>query len=749
MNASLLSANFQIRFTFKADNFAENTFCIVRFEGEEGLGELYRFELLLASTDNDIDEQKLLGRQAVFRLNEGEETGRESNHAVYCGLVTAFEQLQQISGWTFYRAVLEPRLWQLGSFHLTEVYLNKTMRELLETLLAAGGLSRKDYNLSFLQSAGYPMQPFTCQFKENYLVFLSRWCEYLGVYWWFAPSETGEQVVFGNHLRNHPEQSIGMVYIPAGEPEGVEGKLRRVHSFKLFSQPLPKQVTVTNYFYQKAALQISASSIVNAQGVGEVRYYGMYADNNELAQQLADIRAEALICRARQFSGESTSTGLRCGYLFNLSNHYRPSFNQRYLLTRIAHRGSQAGLLLDGLGIQLPDNEPTDTFYLADFSAIPSDIQFRPAHRHPWPKIDGTLHAFIDAEGSGKYAELNENGEYKVQLPYDLTEKNAAKASAQIRMATPYAGVDDTGATHGMHFPLHKGTEVLLSFHDGNPDKPVIIGAVTNSATPSVVNNENQTRAILQTAGQNSLEFHDIEGQQGIHLFSPTANTRMSLGARSPTANGLHIETIGSFSYTCNNSLSNNSGSSISNTLGASTTNVTGATTGIYEGAYTALYGGLYNEVFLGGKTSTHIAAILELSLSTKLEIGIANSTHLHLGGKLKFVSSETAFKENVNEVVANQFKVVENDIKAVQNDIKTAEVAIITAQNDIKTVENEIKASQNDIKAVENDIKTVEASVEMTNARIFNVETDVSSIMSAVRETGIEVQSGTKILMP
>ncbi len=49
-------------------------------------------------------------------------------------------------------------------------------------------------------------------------------------------------------------------------------------------------------------------------------------------------------------------------------------------------------------------------------------------------------------------------------------------------MMQPYGGKRE-----GMHFPLRKGTEVLLAFIDGDPDRPVIAGAVPNPETPSVV----------------------------------------------------------------------------------------------------------------------------------------------------------------------------------------------------------------------------------------------------------------------
>jgi type VI secretion system secreted protein VgrG len=38
-----------------------------------------------------------------------------------------------------------------------------------------------------------------------------------------------------------------------------------------------------------------------------------------------------------------------------------------------------------------------------------------------------------------------------------------------------------------MHFPLKPGVEVVLAFVDGDPDRPIIVGAVPNPLTPSPV----------------------------------------------------------------------------------------------------------------------------------------------------------------------------------------------------------------------------------------------------------------------
>ncbi|MCK4828213.1 hypothetical protein KA005_71445, partial [bacterium] len=155
-------------------------------------------------------------------------------------------------------------------------------------------------------------------------------------------------------------------------------------------------------------------------------------------------------------------------------------------------------------------------FYHNQFKAIPADVQFRPQRKATWPRIYGNISAKIDAtEASGNYAYLDAQGRYKVILPFDLSTREAGKASAWIRMAQMHAGgkevIENKNKT-GVHFPLRGGTEVLLSFIDGDPDRPVITGAVPNPDTESVITSANNKKAVISTEGDNRIIFDDEEG---------------------------------------------------------------------------------------------------------------------------------------------------------------------------------------------------------------------------------------------
>jgi type VI secretion system secreted protein VgrG len=94
-----------------------------------------------------------------------------------------------------------------------------------------------------------------------------------------------------------------------------------------------------------------------------------------------------------------------------------------------------------------------------------------------------------------------------------------------VRFAKPYSG-----DTYGHHFPLIDGAEVALVFTAGDPDRPVIIGAMHDSLHPDLVNNLNNTRNIVRTAAQNEMRMEDREGIEHIHLTTPFQTSELNLG---------------------------------------------------------------------------------------------------------------------------------------------------------------------------------------------------------------------------
>ncbi|MBM4373756.1 MAG: hypothetical protein FJ095_01635 [Deltaproteobacteria bacterium] len=65
------------------------------------------------------------------------------------------------------------------------------------------------------------------------------------------------------------------------------------------------------------------------------------------------------------------------------------------------------------------------------------------------------------------------------------------------------------GAGYGTHFPLQPGTEVMLGFVNGDPDRLIILGAVPNDLTPSPVRGDEPLDHRISTSSGIVMEFED------------------------------------------------------------------------------------------------------------------------------------------------------------------------------------------------------------------------------------------------
>jgi len=503
------------RFTFVSQGLPEDTFSAVTFKGTEGISRLYEYDITLASDDPEIDLRGVLQNPATLTIH-----GDGQDRPIH-GILAQFEQLHEVKGRYFYRALLVPRLWQADLYRENQLFLDKTVPNIIEEILKQAGLTTRDYELKLTRN--YPRWEYICQYRETDFDFISRWMEREGIYFFFEQGEQGEKLIITDSSTAHRDIP-GNTTIPFSPPSGLMPEQEAIKAFICRQKRLPNRVILKDYNYRKPSLDLKAETVVDAKGRGNVYFYGEHFKTPEEGHALAEVRAEEIRCRENVFHGEGTEPGLRPGFIFEMTGHYRESYNRKYLTVEIEHQGGQTEAFTTGTGAELTEKERQLT-YSNTFTAIPADVQFRPECKTPKPRFYGTMNAKVDAAGAGEYAELDDLGRYKVKLPFDQSDMDGGKASRWVRMSQPYAG-----AEHGMHFPLHKGTEVLLTFVDGDPDRPVIAGAVPNAETTSPVTAANQTESVIQTGGKNKIRFEDLFGSERIIMETPAADSWIRLG---------------------------------------------------------------------------------------------------------------------------------------------------------------------------------------------------------------------------
>jgi len=524
----------QISFTFNHEALnAGDNITVVKFNGDEGISKLFEFTIEMKSSNADLDIDAILESPASLEISLGDDVRKIQ------GIVSHFDAVRQINHETIYVATLVPRLWELSLYHTNEVYLEQTVSEIIETVLQEAGFTSLDYDVSGIEENDVTgkIWPYKCQYGETHLDFISRLMERDGIYYYFVEGDVGEKVVFCNSL-NFQEAIIvpNVLYSPMSSLE-INSLENTVNSFVSQQKRLPHKVLVKDYNDDKPSVDIKGEAIIDekANKSSEIYVWGQNIETPEEGGVLAQIRAEEFLATKRTYHGESSVVRLLTGFNFTLKDHFRQTCNQEYLLLSISHEASNPSALdfSGGIGALPP-------VYSNSFSAIAADVQYRPEIITNKPEIHGTLNAFIDSEGDGQYAEVDEEGRYRVTMPFDRIDRDGGKASHYLRMSQPFSGENQ-----GMHFPLRKGAEVLLTFIGGDPDRPVIAGSIPNASQPSVVNADNHTNSMIKTGAGNKIELEDKDGKNRIKLQTGDEKSYMHLGSPNHDGDGWVVVTNG------------------------------------------------------------------------------------------------------------------------------------------------------------------------------------------------------------
>jgi type VI secretion system secreted protein VgrG len=584
--------------TLHVEGLETSSLEVIECTGRDALSTPYAFTILCSSADANLASRRMTCRPATLRL----ETADWKN--AYSGLIFSFQKIRSVDKSTFYKVSLAPRFKLLELTHHNQVFLNKTLPQILEDVLKECNIVQYELRLMRI----YEPMEYVCQYNETHFNFLSRWMEHSGLYYFFEETPQGEKfVVADTRIAHHPLSDQPFPYrLASGQDEKEQS--RSVHDFVVEDTIVPRTMVLKDYNPLHPNLDLLVEVEVDPNGVGKTYHYGEHYQTPDQGRTLAKIRAEELACGKRVQRGQSGCLPLRAGGLFTLSEHPDEACNTAYLVTIVTHEARQTSPLTSGLGPQTTlDGE---SGYRNAFEAREASIQFRPARLAEKTRITGMLSAKIDAESSGQYAELDNLGRYKVRLPFDLAGEPDGHASSWLRLAEPYAG-----SNYGTHFPLHKGTEVLLAFLNADPDRPVIASAVHNGENKNPIKDTNAKLSGIKTAANNQLVFNDTEGQESVGIWSPFHDSGMAVGSVKKGGGGSLAQwTKGdSDTFVC--------GDSTQLVEGVSTQIVTGATNYVYMGSLTNIVGPLTNNLNFGAVFNCNYTSALTWDLGSSTDL--------------------------------------------------------------------------------------------------------------------------------
>ncbi len=721
----------------------DGTLAVIRMDGAEELSRPYRFTIELVSSKPDLDLDKILEQPATLTLRRGDAAGgrRTAQTLRIHGALEVFEQLDPGPNWFNYRAVLVPRLQFLKLTCQSRIFQEQSIPAIVTEVLKGAGLTTADFE--FKTSGTHPTEEYVVQYQESDFDFVSRLLEHEGIYYFFAQEGEHEKIVFTDNP-NTPKPVATEPNVPFRLGAGLadmassdaEFHEETVRSLLARRSAVPQKVVLKDYNYRKPSVDLKAEASVSPKGKGTVYEFGDHFKDAAQGNDLAKIRAEEIRCRAKWFEGRGDHRAFRAGFTFRLKDHARGDFNANYLLTRVTHSGRQR----IALG---PTSAGEGWEYANEFAAIPADVVFRPERATPWPRVHGAINALVDAGSSGEYAEIDDHGRYKVKLPFDLSDRKDGKASRYIRMAQPYAGAD-----MGMHFPLHKGTEVMLTHIDGDPDRPVIAAAVPNAETVGPVTGSNQSQCAIRTGGGNQIVMEDQGGNQRIKISTPHQGSTIQIGSPNLPGDGISVFTNGDYlTKVIGNIFDTTYANKNVEVKGNETTLNVGNVQSQVFGNKTEQVKGHYTGSIIGSKTEKCVGARQDLNLSQFNTVIVGVTSETRVGWGYKFTASG---ETELNPVRRQKIQLEEHSAKLQKEDINTALERIHTLRRDVdsetaklKRLTSTVDSAQLKYKRLDQSVEDAKRDIKKAHDKIQELRLEANDLKYDVRGSLLELKSG------
>ena len=392
-----------------------------------------------------------------------------------------------------YNLLLRPWLWWLTLASNNRVFQNLATSDIVTSIFDEHGFS--DYELQLTGS--YTPREYCVQYGETDFAFVSRLLEEEGIFWFFTHADGAHTLVLGDSNDAFPPCPNATTIAYLGQQMG-ERELHGIRSGQICRQAVSGVYRATDYEFTTPTTSLYGQAEAVAGPLSVYEHPGGYTAKAR-GDALGTMRVNALRSQESRFIGESDCRWLVPGHSFTLSGHEDDTANIEWVVTQVSH-------------------EAGHEHYRNRFEAIPKSTSYRPPRTTPKPRMH-TQTAIVVGK-AGEEIWTDEYGRIKIQFPWDRDGANDETSSCWVRVVLPWSGKG-----FGMQFIPRIGQEVIVTFIDGDPDRPLVTGCVYNgdNALPYALP-ANQTQSGIKTnsskggGGFNELRFEDKKDSEEVFL---------------------------------------------------------------------------------------------------------------------------------------------------------------------------------------------------------------------------------------
>jgi len=463
----------------------------ISIHGEERISGLFRYTLEMVSEDAELSFDSVVGEGATVTIALAGGGTR-----IIHGIVARFRQAGTGSRGTVYHAELVPKLWLATLAADCRIYQNQTAPQIIEALLDELAVTDRRNALT----ATYTAREYCVQYRETAFQFVTRLMEEEGIFYFFEHADGVHTLVLADDADAHAA-TPGLATARYSQT-ATSAELEDVVTHCTWE----RQVTTGKYTLDDFSFLTPSTNLAvtveGAAGTMELFDYPGGFAATDAGERVAKLRLESFEATAKRLGGESSCRAMTAGFAFTLAGHGRAELNAEYVVLSLAMHATQKE-------------------YGNRFEAFPKTVPFRAPLAARKPSIPGTQTALVVGK-SGEEIWTDKYGRVKVQFHWDRKGKSDENSSCWVRVAQGWAGQG-----WGSVFIPRIGQEVVVSFLDGDPDRPLITGSVYNAeqTVPYTLPDDGTKSTVKSKSSKagtayNELRFQDLKDSEEIFVHA-------------------------------------------------------------------------------------------------------------------------------------------------------------------------------------------------------------------------------------
>jgi len=478
-----------------------DTFIVASLNGNEGISKTFHFSLDLLSKEVNIDPKDLLGHNVSISLL----SDNTSNIRFINGHISKLQAFEvNTEGLRNYYIEVVPSLWFTTLSSKNRIFHKSNVETIIKEVL---GDYSKLIKFNFKAKGPFLEREYCVQYHETDFEFISRLLAEEGISYYFSHSDKKHELNFVNNVQDFFEAiSTPLDFVgDSNQPnkDSISSWQRDFsyqtggHSFVDYNEFTPEKNNKQTY---KSELKLHNSDHLSIAEHGkfnfEIEGENKHKLNDSINKCLAQISQESHDGLYEIGRGISNANMLTAGGRFKL-NHPTENESGEYIIISAA--------------IQAADGNNTETVLRNKFNCVPAKTLVRPKHTDFKRSIlTPQVATVVEVRATETQSSQDIYTQVRVKFPW-----NSEQNSCWVRVLQQFAG-----SNWGANFVPRVGQEVVINYIDGNPDRPIVTGAVYNgdNAGPNYTSTQSGWKTAIEGSKFNELRFDDKKDSEEIYM---------------------------------------------------------------------------------------------------------------------------------------------------------------------------------------------------------------------------------------